>query len=162
GSGRCAARMARIAPSVPPWHHTASMRPSELSCAAVLRCATSEAHRPEYRAITLIPGFAFHTDSAPALRSMSTCVPGTPVIMITLPLWPGRLFTMYWASCCPNLYWSVLTLRAQGAVTTLSYETTRIPARQACVMTPFRPVGEAALMTMASGCDEMMSSICDV
>src|SRR5579864_9276404 len=107
-----------------------------------------------------MPGFLAHTESAPALRCWSTWVPGTPVTMTTLPLWPGRLSTRYWASVLPNWNWSVLTLSAQGAVTTLSYETTRMFWAQACAMTPLRPVGEAALMTMASGFEEMMSSIC--
>src|ERR671932_2384685 len=37
-----------------------------------------------------------------------------------------------------------------------------MPWRQACAMTPLRPVGEAALMTMASTRDEIRSSICCV
>ena len=64
------------------------------------------------------------------------------------------------ASCLPNWNWSVFTLTAHGPVTTLSYETTRIPAAHACAMTPLRPVGDAALITIASTLEEMRLSIC--
>src|SRR4051812_41767492 len=108
-----------------------------------------------------MPGFCLKTPFAPLLRSASTLVPATPVTMITLPL-PLSFWTRNCASCWPNLTWSVLTLSAHGSVTMLSNDTTRILRWHACRTTPLRPVGEAALMTIASTCSEIRFEICCV
>jgi hypothetical protein len=60
------------------------------------------------------------------------------------------------------LVWSVLTFSAHGSVTMLSNETTRILRWQACRTTPLRPVGDAALSTIASTCSEIRFEICCV
>jgi len=59
------------------------------STAAVLVWATLESHIPEYLLTTFIPGWRENTDIPPAVRCVSTNVPGTPVTMITFPLPPS-------------------------------------------------------------------------
>src|SRR5919112_3966141 len=108
-----------------------------------------------------MPGWALKTSIAPLLRSASTLVPATPVTMITLPL-PLSLSTRNWASSLPNCTWSVLTFSAHGSVTMLSNETTRILRWQAWRTTPFKPVGDAASITIASTCSEIRFEICCV
>ena len=77
-------------PSVPPDDQTPSIFGSDGSCAAVFRWAVAESHMPVNLPATLMPGFLLKTLSAPSLRSVSACVPATPVTMITLPFLPGR------------------------------------------------------------------------
>ena len=45
-------------------------------------------------------GYFLNTSIAPWFRSVSACVPATPVTMITLPL-PLSLSAMYCAFCWP-------------------------------------------------------------
>src|SRR6202007_1992836 len=93
-------------------------------------------------------GYFLITDSTPLLRSVSTDVPATPVTMTMLPL-PCSWSARNWPPSCPNLTWSVLTVKPHLSVTMLSNEITMIPRAQACLTMPFSPVGDAASMTMA-------------
>src|SRR5260221_3470522 len=88
-------------------------------------------------------GYFLITDSTPLLRSVSTDVPATPVTITTLPF-PCNWVARNWPPSCPNLNWSVLTVRPHFSVTTLSNEMTRIPRAHACLTMPFNPVGDAA------------------
>ena len=106
-----------------------------------------------------MPGLAAKTSLAPLLRSLSAPVPATPVTITTLP-WPLSWSTMNWASCSPNLTWSVLTVSPHASSTVLSNDTTTMPRSQACWTTPLRPLVEAALMTMPSTPWEMRLEIC--
>lgn len=159
GSGFPAALKALRIPSVPPWAQTPSILGSEGRTAAVFFCATAESHMPENLLAILIPGVFEKTDMPPAVRCVSTNVPGTPVTMMMVPL-PCNCFTSHSASCCPNLNWSVFTWSAPGAVTMLSNETTRIPRSIAWLTTPFSPVGEAASIRIASTLAEIRFESC--
>ena len=159
GSGRLAARKAFSTPSVPPWHQMPSICGREGSTAAALRSAVAESHMPVNLLTTVMPGCFFQTSSAPLLRSASTKVPATPVTMMTLPL-PPIFSATHSAPIWPNLYWLVLTFSAVGAVTTLSNDTTRMPRLVAWRIMPFSPVGEAALMMIASTRSAIRLDIC--
>ena len=159
GSGRPASWNALRIPSVPPWAQMPSILGSDGSTAAVLRWATPESHCPENLLTILMPGCLENTDIPPAVRCVSTNVPGTPVTMRMFPL-PWSLPTSHWASCLPNWNWSVLTVSAPFAATMLSKPMTRIPRWIASSTTPASPVGDAASMRIASTRAEMRSEIC--
>jgi hypothetical protein len=93
-------------------------------------------------------------------RSVSTEVPATPVTRMMLPPLSPSLSTRNCASVSPNLTWSVLTWTPHSSVTVLSNDTTRMSRSQACFTTPLRPVGEAALMMIASTRWEIRFEIC--
>src|SRR5919202_1751508 len=160
GSGRPASRKALRMPSVPPWAQMPSILGRDGSAPAVLRWAVAESQSPAKVDMTLICGFLAKTLSAPLFRSVSTEVPATPVTRMMFPPLAPSLSTRNCASASPNLTWSVLTCTPHPSVTVLSNDTTRMPRSQACLTTPFRPVGEAALMMIASTRCEIRFEIC--
>ena len=66
-----------------------------------------------------MPGFFFHTEAAPARRSVSTEVPGTPLASTILPL-PCSALASHSAVNLPAANWLMWTLYAHGAVTSPS------------------------------------------
>ena len=132
--------MALRIPSVPPEDQTPSIFGSDGSCCAVLRCAVAESHMPVYLETTLIPGYFLKT-SCRALVAVGVGLRTGHArdhdhIALALELVGDVLRVLLTVAA----YWLPLILIAHGAVTRLSYATTRMLRAQACWMMPFRPV----------------------